>query len=420
MLNQNTIKDNISFDDLEILDVKRFPQFIYTRAELKTANAIIRQEILPGQPSDEIINAFRIANNWREAHQLPTRTIKYALARLANDNNYQYDGILASRSKRMISIRKKLVRFPSLSIRQMQDLGGIRIVLNSIEDIKTFADKVRNHNSIAIKKEDDYIFTKGPKNDGYRSHHMICSYLPKNGREELYHGLNVELQIRTTLQHAWSTSVETVGLYLGKNMKSHDGDPDWLRLFELVSAEFCEEEGCPLNILMPDKKERIKELIDLSKKLDALSVLDNIKYGIDSTRHFKKNTDGYFLLVLDNKTKNVKVRHTHDPNAATLDYAKTELSDILNGQEKTNVVLVEVAKIDALQKAYPNYFGDVDFFKTKLKNILKDTSHISYLVLPPEHVKESNSNEYGDSSWMKQSRFPKPKLSLKKKRKLKK
>lgn len=53
---------------------------------------------------------------------------------------------------------------------------------------------------------DDYIST--PKESGYRSLHL--KYKNKNKYRPDYDGLQIEIQLRTKLQHIWATAVETM------------------------------------------------------------------------------------------------------------------------------------------------------------------------------------------------------------------
>lgn len=55
----------------------------------------------------------------------------------------------------------------------------------------------------------------------------------------------MEIQLRTLLQHSWATAVEAVGLLRREDLKGGRGDPDWLRLFQIMASEMAEDEGAP-------------------------------------------------------------------------------------------------------------------------------------------------------------------------------
>jgi hypothetical protein len=132
-----------------------------------------------------------------------------------------------------------------------------------------------------FRSESDYI--SGPKDDGYRSHHLIFNFHGRDANSRLYNGRRIELQVRTRLQHSWATAIEAVGLFRGEALKNHQGSQDWLRLFMLMSAEFAEAERCPIPSSCPDKDERRREIRNLAGSLDALSIFDRVSHGVLGT-----------------------------------------------------------------------------------------------------------------------------------------
>src|SRR5690606_10212353 len=80
-----------------------------------------------------------------------------------------------------------------------------------------------------------------PKKDGYRSIHLIYRY--ENDIAPEYRGLSIELQLRTRLQHAWATAVETMGTFLGQALKSGQGEAEWRGFFTIAGAAIAIVEG---------------------------------------------------------------------------------------------------------------------------------------------------------------------------------
>jgi ppGpp synthetase/RelA/SpoT-type nucleotidyltranferase len=74
---------------------------------------------------------------------------------------------------------------------------------------------------------DDYILS--PKNSGYRSVHLLYKYNSDKKAPSIYNGLFIEVKIRSRLQHAWATAVETVVTFLQQALKSSQGEEEWLR-----------------------------------------------------------------------------------------------------------------------------------------------------------------------------------------------
>jgi len=67
----------------------------------------------------------------------------------------------------------------------------------------------------------------------------------------------IEIQIRTLLQHAWATAVETVGTFINMPLKSSLGDEGWLRFFALMGSAMAIAEG---KSTVPGTSENIQEL----------------------------------------------------------------------------------------------------------------------------------------------------------------
>ena len=84
---------------------------------------------------------------------------------------------------------------------QMDDLAGIRIICQFVEDIETVVEIIRNRSDMTVKDEVDYVHNVKPS--GYRSYHMNIWY-----EVETIHGtqkIQVEIQIRTMAMDFWAT-----------------------------------------------------------------------------------------------------------------------------------------------------------------------------------------------------------------------
>jgi hypothetical protein len=92
----------------------------------------------------------------------------------------------------------------------------------------------------------------------------------------IYDGRQIEVQIRTWLQHSWATAVEAVGLFLGQDLKAGRGDPQWLRFFKLMAAEFAAAEGCALPADVPDRPGRLAQIKTLDQALNAAQTLEDL------------------------------------------------------------------------------------------------------------------------------------------------
>lgn len=383
----------------------RYPRFDYSNRDVKRAGEVIASNLVwTDETAPRIREAFSIANSWRDSHAYPMRSVRFTAIHYMRKHGLQ--GITAARLKRMQAIRRKLRRI-RLSLNQLQDLGGCRVILPSISQVRVLTDVLKDQTRHDLRSEDDYLVN--PKNDGYRSHHLMLNFCPNSTATEGYSGRRIELQIRTRLQHSWATAVEAVGLFRGEELKNHQGSAAWLRLFMLMSGEFAEAERCPIPPGCPEGDERQREIRYLEKELEAVTVLDSVSHGIHGTEF--PLVQGYhpthYLIRYDRATRTVHVAPYDKVIAAAHSYDSAEQMDNETGNDTQNVVLVEVDKIENLKAAYPNYFGDVELFKSQLRLITRGQSANEYLavrqtprpLLPPDSV---------DPAWLRRSRFPKP------------
>ena len=109
---------------------------------------------------------------------------------------------VTGRTKKIASIISKAKRLDIDDIEgTMEDIAGIRIMCQFVEDIYTIVELIKNRSDMSIVYEKDYI--KNFKDSGYRSYHVIIKY-PINsiaGSKEIL----CEIQIRTLAMNFWAT-----------------------------------------------------------------------------------------------------------------------------------------------------------------------------------------------------------------------
>ena len=399
--------------DLSTKSTNDYPHARYSSEEIASAGKVISGDIavFGDQVPTHVRDAFLVANNWRDSHAYPMRSIHASVRHHVRKNDF--DAITAARLKRMQAIRRKLRRI-SVKFHKLQDLGGCRVILATIAETRSLIDILKSKLPSVVLKENDYI--SRPKADGYRSHHLVFCF--RQRKPTLFDEKRIELQVRTHLQHSWATTVEAVGLYRGEELKSQKGDKRWLRFFALMSAEFAEAERCATIPGTPDTKERKAEIRKLAKSLDALNVLEAVTKGFQGTdiplaRGYKPT---HYLIRYDHSSKTVHVEPYNKADKATVSFEKAE-EDQRAGDQNDVVVLVEVDKIKDLKAAYPNYFGDVDLFHRQLRQIVLGGVAVEY-VRPPRQQRQKQSGEpRADLSWLRGTRFSKPGETKEKKRK---
>ncbi|SHH01834.1 putative GTP pyrophosphokinase [Anaerosphaera aminiphila DSM 21120] len=120
---------------------------------------------------------------------------------------HEYNPIhnIETRLKSPHSIMKKLEKYNLPrdldSMSEIKDIAGVRVVCNYIEDIYTIADLLTTQVDITLEKKKDYI--KNPKENGYRSLHLIITVpiFLSTGVESI----PVEVQIRTIAMDFWAS-----------------------------------------------------------------------------------------------------------------------------------------------------------------------------------------------------------------------
>jgi hypothetical protein len=173
------------------------------------------------------------------------------------------------------------------------------------------------------------------------------------------------------LQHLWATAVETAQLFTGQALKSKvkNASEDWLRFFILTSSAFALREKCPIVPGTPDNKaEMVRQLREIIKRTNIMSSLSdwNDTVHLLEVGQMSPNADFYLLtLEADKRTLNVQSFRRDQAVASQRAYDKAEKD--AEATPNTQVVLVSVDDVDALRKAYPNYYVDTQEFITAVE-----------------------------------------------------
>lgn len=169
----------------------RWKKVEYSRSQVIRAGKTMKSS---GEPIEHIISATQIIDNWRAAHAYPLHVIYMHLRRMAYKRS---DIVVAERLKRLDSIISKLKREHTMNLWTMQDLGGCRFIVPTIEDVFFYADKYKN-SRIRHKFINSYNYIASPKKSGYRSLHLVYEY-HSDINEDYNRNMLIELQFRTHL-----------------------------------------------------------------------------------------------------------------------------------------------------------------------------------------------------------------------------
>jgi len=319
--------------------------------------------------------ALEVLDNWRAIHRYPMHIFKKRLKNVSEKINKS--SLAVQRLKRLPSILKKLQRVyhgtkPTMKLSQMQDIAGCRAVMSNIELTRRLYKESYIRGDLKHKKVNEKDYITYPKEDGYRSIHLIYKYNSNKGKKD-YNGLLIEIQIRSKLQHLWATAIETVDFFTRQAIKSNEGKKEWVDFFRLVSSAFAIMENCPLVPNTPtNKSELYSKIKDKEKKLKVITVMSGWAQAVrvfELAAKQKPNLQ-FFLLELDiiGGKLNITGYPKEAEKKAISDYAKVEKRS--QGKDEYDVVLVGVDAAKDLRKAYPNYFADTKEFLENLKKII--------------------------------------------------
>jgi len=340
-----------------------FAQPRFDRSEVNRAGKILCSDTF----NLETVSAYDVLANWRACHGYPINTFQALLRQKLR--SLDSNAIVAQRLKRAPSVVAKLQRFPSMKLAQMQDIGGLRAIVRSLEQVKQLeiAYKTASFDHELVNSK-DYI--SSPKSDGYRSIHLVFKYQSKVA--PIYNGLLLEMQFRTKLQHAWATAVETMGTFLGQALKSGQGEKSWRQFFEACSAALAHvEKTTPVPGYEHLSRHELFSLVaDMESDLRVLTKLEGFSVAANRITE-ERGAGSYHLVVLDSSSRTVSIRpfpKTQLENANT-EYARVE--ERAQRGEQIEAVLVSAGPIEALRKAYPNYFLDTHEFVRQINSVIR-------------------------------------------------
>ena len=150
--------------------------------------------------------------NWKELLYPYAQTVDELLLKFRSlDKECRQLGIyspidsVTGRLKRPASILEKAGRkqiSPDRIEEEIEDIAGIRILCQFVEDIPKVIEMVRKRKDMTVIEERDYITNTKPS--GYRSYHMIIRYPLFTALGEKT--VPAEIQIRTNAMNFWATA----------------------------------------------------------------------------------------------------------------------------------------------------------------------------------------------------------------------
>lgn len=173
---------------------------------------------------------------------------------LNEEFSLQYDrnpiSAIKTRLKTTKSIIEKLHRYnfpvtPESIVENLNDVAGVRVVCSFEKDVYSLAEALLSQDDVELISKKDYI--KNPKENGYRSLHLIVAvpiYLVNEKRI-----MRVEIQLRTISMDTWATLEHQ--LRYKKNFVFTDEMADELYTCSRLSAD------------LDDKMDKLRKLLNV-------------------------------------------------------------------------------------------------------------------------------------------------------------
>lgn len=303
---------------------------------------------------EEKLDALKIVGHWRAAHMEPLRKTLSMLEEVCGQDETT---ILVSRLKRIDTIINKLSR-PGYNfiLTTLRDIAGCRLIVQSDYDVRRIAGAIQSTRQCRDVK--DYMLE--PKKSGYRGIHLVCRH---DAKSYGYDNLDVEVQVRSRLQHDWATAVEIYDMITDANLKFDNGSQSQKRYFQLASD------------LMSNDVENIgsarSELKALDDELHVLATLReamNSMYVVYDTDCGISRSDSCLITV----DVGVQLINLEIFSSASEDSAAEKYTELESGEQEGLVyLLARAGSLEDLRRAYPNYYSDISEFVNWLENTLE-------------------------------------------------
>lgn len=320
----------------------------YTKSRIRAAGKRSRDE-------KHSLEDVMVLENFRASHTYIMNTFNANL-RLRSRGK---DMVVAQRLKRRHTIFDKLRREPNMQLHLMHDIAGSRLILRDQEALDSFRSsfhRAKFGHVLRTRETDRYNYVVNPKDTGYRGVHDVYEYASSSAKGESWNGLQIEIQYRTRVQHAWATAVEVADFINTSRIKFDEADNHHRHLFRLASEILARaHEDANSCVLYFDNGELLEEFRKVDRRTGLIAAFRNLQ-GASSSMRFKMNTILIFDLEKRIERKPLSIETFDNLNRAIARYETLEKE--LAGL--AHIVLVRSATPEAIRDAFRNYFSDVN------------------------------------------------------------
>ena len=173
---------------------------------------------------------------------------------------------------------------------QLDDIAGIRIICQFVEDIYEVVDIIKSRSDMTVIREKDYITNR--KESGYRSYHIIINYSVETSKGKK--DIPVEIQIRTMAMNFWATIEHSL------QYKYRESIPEHIRVRLSSAAEAIlklDEEMSSIHEEIMDAQNSFTYKANIVN--DILINIQNL-YKVANKRDVIKIQDEFFRIYQEN------------------------------------------------------------------------------------------------------------------------
>ena len=320
-----------------------------TKSQVKKLGKRIRQSQRDGISIAK--NDIELLQEYRTSFKQDISVVFEEVAKISKD--IRRDSLTAFRIKRIESILSKIRRQPTMSLDNMGDIAGCRIIVHSKAAFSLIKNKICDLYDVTNVK--DYV--KAPKKDGYKGYHFYIKSPINKDRQ-------VEIQLRHARNHKWASLVEIIDIVYNLKLKEGEKHEDFENFLYLLSVEKEElKTEDIIKILDIDSKHQIY------KKLNQIFIPNNIPIRKSWLEVIKGSSDSYFIIEVDeNKKSNIKSYENY--NLAEKEYFSKFLE---NTSSNFVLIFIDNPKFREVCMAYASYMmikhdylDDWNYFASKI------------------------------------------------------
>ena len=204
-------------------------------------------------------------------------------------------GRVKSVSSILDKMQTKYIPFEMLED-EVEDIAGIRIICQFVEDISKIADLIRKRTDMEVVSLKNYL--ENQKKSGYRSFHMIVRYTVQtvNGPKSV----QVEIQIRTMAMNFWATTEHSLQYKYKGDIPEHltNALTKVSSAIELMDKEMSRVRSEIMNA-------QIDSQIETNLVKDILRSIENL-YRLDNKREVIKIQDEFYRVYSEHNLEELK------------------------------------------------------------------------------------------------------------------